>query len=341
MTYRRAPARETKVDLLDLGQKAYAAGDLGRAERLFRRAVAHGFHDLGVIAVEREAWAAAERRFREALAADPEHAEAGYALALELLAQGRYGEGWALHEHRKRLARLNLVAPPRGVPEWRGEDLRGKRVIVLAEQGFGDQIMFARFVKPLEALGAMASVFCPPELGRLIPRASSAMAAKAYAAFDYWIYSGSLPLRLGVTLQTLPPPLALPKGFGGKGVGVLTRGRATFAHDAHRSLDPESAAALLALGRDLHVEATGARDFAETAEIVGGLDLVITADTAVAHLAASMGKPTWILLPRRFTDWRWLRDRTDSPWYPTARLFRQTTRGDWRSVIVAVKAELG
>jgi ADP-heptose:LPS heptosyltransferase len=105
-------------------------------------------------------------------------------------------------------------------------------------------------------------------------------------------------------------------------------------------MTPAAAARLRALGRDLSPEATGARDFQETADIIAGLDLVISVDTAIAHLAASLGKPTWILLAQVGTDWRYERGRDECRWYPSGRLFRQPMAGDWDSVLSAVEAAL-
>ena len=122
----------------------------------------------------------------------------------------------------------------------------------------------------------------------------------------------------------------------------MARGNPTHKNDAKRSLDPSGAAELLSLpgAVSLAPEHTGARDFQDTADLIAGLDLVISVDTAVAHLAGSLGVPTWILLPSTGVDWRWLRGRKDSPWYPSARLFRQPPTGDWPSVLREVQAEL-
>jgi ADP-heptose:LPS heptosyltransferase len=122
----------------------------------------------------------------------------------------------------------------------------------------------------------------------------------------------------------------------------MTTGAAYHPNDANRSLPPTVAAELLALpgAVSLRPEDTGARDFQDTADLIAGLDLVITVDTAVAHLAASLGKPTWILLPAAKTDWRWQKERTDSPWYPSVRLFRQGSAGDWAGVIAQVRTAL-
>ena len=197
--------------------------------------------------------------------------------------------------------------------------------------------MFSRFLAPLRGRGAEVLFVCAPELARLLG-GQSKLSRKE---FDLWTYAMTVPLRLGATLETTPPPTRLPVAWrGGNGVGVMATGNPNFAKHAQRTPPEAVQAELLSLGRDLRPEATGAQDFLDTAEIVAGLDLVITIDTAMAHLAASLGAPTWILLPAVDADWRWLRNRTQSPWYPQARLFRQPAPDDWAGALEQVKAAL-
>jgi ADP-heptose:LPS heptosyltransferase len=123
----------------------------------------------------------------------------------------------------------------------------------------------------------------------------------------------------------------------------MARGNPVHGNDANRSLPAEAEAELHALPGDvvaLAPEETGAADFADTADLIAGLDLVISVDTAMAHLAGAMGKPCWVLLPAAWQDWRWLRGRKDSPWYPSLRLYRQRTAGDWREVLDEVRRDL-
>ena len=294
-------------------------------------------HNLGLLYASQGRYEAAEQRLRAALALSPGFANAEHSLSMQLLAQGRYEEGWPLFEGRRRRADIFIPSPELAFPEWRGEDLSGKRLLVIGEQGFGDQIQFARFVR--DAPAASVVYFCAPALAGLFRRAGlNALEAYRETPFpqaDYWVLVGSLPLRLGVTLDSIPPPLHLgPPHVGGEGIGVVAQGRPTHFNDSERSLRGRDAELLLSAGRDLSPEATGANDFAETAVVVAGLDRVVTVDTAVAHLAASMGVPTHILLPASNPDWRWLRGREDSPWYPSVRLHRQAQPGDWRSVIL-------
>ncbi|RAK60870.1 hypothetical protein DJ021_14145 [Phenylobacterium hankyongense] len=276
------------------------------------------------------------------------------ALGAAYLAQGRYAEGWPLIEARIGLRPdlVPLVSP--SFPEWRGEPLAGKSILVWVEQGLGDQIMFARFGATLAALGARVTLGCRPSLAalfRTIPGVDEVIsvpvgAGVAVPRHDYWSRYFSLPYRLGTTLSTLPsaPYLSAlserPAPTPAARIGLVWRTSPTGAAAARKSLPEPLAQELLALGAvSLHPEDTGARDFADTAAIVAGLDLVIGVDTAAAHLAGAMGKPVRLLLPFD-ADWRWMRDRADSPWYPSMRLVRQRTPGDWREVVDRVLPEI-
>jgi tetratricopeptide (TPR) repeat protein len=334
------------VDLM-LGRavSAHRAGNFAAAERGYHSVARfkplEANNNLGALFTTLGRFPDAERAYRAALAADPASPDARHGLARLLLSDGRYPEGWSLYEGRRGVPSLQINVPQLPCPEWMGEPLSGKRLLVIGEQGFGDQIMFARFLEPLRTMGGEVTYCCAPDLAPLFPGAVPARQWSLLPEADCWVLIGSLPGRLGMTLNALPPPYTPPVTLGqGGGVGVRASGRPSHANDAHRSLGRKEAAKLLALGTDLAPESTGAKDFRETAEIVAKLDLVITVDTAVAHLAASMGKPTWILLPARDTDWRWLHNRTDSPWYPSARLFRQAAPGRWPDVLREVAAAL-
>lgn len=296
-------------------------------------------------------WQEAERLLWEAAALSPGDKEITTRLALEVLANGRYAEGWKLYEARRGATGVNGATPPTlPYPEWTGAAVGS--LLIWPEQGFGDMIQFARFIPAVERRGIRTTFLCPPVLASLFAGAGlNVVIAEggpggglALPRSDAWTLLGSLPLRLGVTLETLPRPLQLnaqakrPAG----GVGVVARGRPSHPNDAHRSLSPEWAAQLLALpgAVSLDPEDTGARDFQVTADIVAGLDRVVTVDTAAAHLAGSMGKPTHLLLPRYSPDWRWLREREDSPWYPSLKLYRQPEPGDWASVFERLHADL-
>lgn len=286
---------------------------------------------------------AAERAYRRAMELDPALRQVQADLGLVLLAQGRFAEGWPLYEQRPR--RLRTAARRLSFPEWMGEPLAGKRLFVWSEQGYGDQIMMARFVRELGA--AHVTLTCAPGLARLfaqLPAEIVPLAEELQAqAHDYWVLPMSIPAKLGVTEATIPnaPYLTAPARTGGE-IGVMARGNPAYAWDRSRSPPEAIRAELLALPGAVSLEPgdTGAVDFQDTAEIVAGLELVITSDTSVAHLAGALGKPTWLLLSDHGLDWRWMRGRADSPWYPSLRLYRQPRAGDWASVVAEIRRDL-
>jgi hypothetical protein len=154
---------------------------------------------------------------------------------------------------------------------------------------------------------------------------------------EAWALGPSLPRLSGVT----PPKPYLRAAPGGSGVGLLVQGNPGHVNDANRSLPPKPAAELAAIPGivDLAQAATGAQDLEDTARVIEGLETVVTVDTAVAHLAGAMGKRCFLMLPF-VPDWRWMRDRADSPWYPSMRIFRQAKVGDWTGVVAEVKQAL-
>jgi tetratricopeptide (TPR) repeat protein len=299
----------------------------------------------------------AEAEYRAALAADPEHDSTKLALTGLLLSLGRYAEGWPLMEVRAKLK--PSVVPPIALPypEWKGEPLDGKSILVWWEQGLGDQIQMCRFAGSLKARGAAkVTLGCRPALVDLLattPGADAIIPVPQGAGVPvprhhYWTRYFSAPLHLGITLETLPkepylfaPADRLARWRGFSGIGLAWRASPTGFNASHKNVPDEQAKRLLDLGAvSLHPEDTGVKDFADTAAIMAQLDLVISIDTSVAHLAGAMGKRCWTLLPRVNTDWRWLRERTDSPWYPSMRLYRQQEPGRWDPVIDQVIADL-
>lgn len=325
------------------------AGDLSGAAEAYR-GVAHAAaadatsrYFLALIHKIQGELADAERWAREALALAPGNERVGHVLGVSLLAQGRYIEGFPLIGYRPPNAAFKL-------PEWKGESPAGLRILVMPEQGLGDQIQFMRFIPGLVAAGAQVALMDHAPLRRLyadnldVPILSTAEQFGAFAP-QVWTTSMALGERLSVTLEGLDGAAYLktpaPRHVGGR-IGVVTNGSPIHPNDAQRSLDPASADVLLHLpgAVSLAPEATGAVDLLDTAAIIAGLDLVITVDTSIAHLAGAMGKPVWILLSAYDTDWRWLQDRGDSPWYESAHLFRQSVPGDWSGPLKAVMAAL-
>jgi hypothetical protein len=285
----------------------------------------------------------AEAALRRLLHLAPNRPALRYELSRALIAQGKFAEGWPLFEARE--TRRASAAHTLPFPEWQGEPLAGKRLLVWREQGFGDQIQMARF---LPRLGAQTIVYAGlPQLERLFQQlpldyAVVGSGGNTLPACHYWTLPFSLPTRLGLAPETIPtaPYLAgRPRATGGR-IGLAWRGNAQ--PDPSRSLSPEAAARLQALpgAVSLHPEESGAVDFQDTADLVAGLDLVISVDTSVAHLAGAMGKPVWLLLPALREDFRWMTGGTRSPWYPSMRLFRQPQAGDWDSVVNEVLGAL-
>lgn len=289
----------------------------------------------------------AEAAFRRALALDPEDAVTREALGAALLAQGRLAEGFEALDARP--ARRRMLANRMSFPEWQGEPLSGKRLFVYREQGFGDQILAARFLKGLDAAQVTYAGLAP--LKRLfgpLPvdyRAEVPGEGLVVARHDYWTLPLSIPRWLGVTLEGLDGAAYLaaePKPTSAR-IGLVWHGEAANFNDRYRALPRDQAERLLARPGviSLHPEDTRAADFQATAELMAGLDLVISVDTAAAHLAGALGRPVWVLSAAQALDWQWMAGRTDSPWYASARVIRQPAPNDWASVVDQVIAELG
>ena len=338
-------------------------------------------HDLGTVLVELGRLTEAEAAYRKALAIDPTYADAHCKLGALLLSQGGFKEGWARFEARydARLTDRTALPPNVSYPQWRGEPLHGKAVLVWQEQGFGDMIQFGRYLASLKALGAAwITLACAPALHRLfktlamIDAVVDADADLARAPHDYWTLPLSIPHCLGTTLDSIAPAvylkpdparvdkwrqkleLAGPPGFK---VGLVWKGHAGHGNDRHRSLPSletlrpllnvpglgfvslqkgQAEAEARAIAADPAILDAGPdiADFADSAALIAQLDLVVCVDTAVAHLAGSLGTPCCVMLPMIGLDWRWVRGRTDSPWYPaTMRLYRQAHPGEWASVV--------
>jgi hypothetical protein len=295
-------------------------------------------HDRGGLLKMAGQLEGAEEALRAALAIEPKNPKTLHALGIVLLSQGRYAEGWPLYDARHDVPELGLPKPALPYPEWRGESLAGKRLLIFGEQGFGDQIMFARFALVARDQGAAVTMFCRPALSRLFAQFDGvevigAVGAVEFPDPDYWVMSGSIAGRFGITPETVPsaPYLKAEPGPPLGGLGVAWRGNPYHRNDANRSLPPDAGAQLLSLpgARSLHPEDSGAQDFADTARLIASMANVLSVDTSVAHLAGAMGKPVTILVPALMTDWRWMQDRNDTPWYPSARLLRQATPGHW------------
>jgi len=306
---------------------------------------------------------------QQAVAAAPSSAVARHNLAVTRLGLGQLtAEAWELYEWR-----LLLKAKPAwlsAVEPWNGQDIAGRTILLHAEQGLGDTLQFIRYAPLVAARGCRVMLAVQQPLARLlraVPGVDHVVAiGGALPAFDVMCPLLSLPRILGTTLDTIPPALPYvddyaPWGDAAHGlrVGLVWSGSKGFGDDRQRSLPVAELAALAAVpgvqfyslqrheaGPSALPAELGAidlmpdvRDFADTAAIVAGLDLVISVDTAVAHLAATMGKPVWLL--SRFRGcWRWLHDRADTPWYPSMRIIRQARPNDWAGVVAQVRQDL-
>ncbi|AFT87434.1 tetratricopeptide repeat protein [Paraburkholderia phenoliruptrix] len=313
-----------------------------------------------------------EKFYREALAQDPGYADAHQNLAWLLLKRGDYTEGWAEFALRWRKSDYDALAVA-GVAEWRGEPLDGRRLLIVGEQGFGDHFQFLRYARALHERGARVDVCVREPLLRLIqrmPGVHRAFAGRPDAPYDFWVPMMSVPSCVGTELATIPAELPYlfadetkieawrsklaASGGANRKVGLVWAGSPTFGNDRYRSmaladLHPLADAANVSWyplqQGPAHAQLAGAPlalrahdftgelgDFEDTAALIMNLDLVIAVDTAVAHLAGALGKPVWLLLPAN-SDWRWLQARSDSPWYPGMRLFRQQVLGEWAGVV--------
>lgn len=336
---------------IDLAYTRHTQGDLAGAEALYRAMISDGedaisaANNLYVLLRSERRWSDLAELYRTLADAIPANAVWAAHLATQLLRHEEYEAGSQWFEARRFVPRNASVAPALSLPEWTGEPIR--RLLVWRDQGFGDEIQFARYVAAVAQRGVEVTLLCSPSLARLFQNLRAEVVPMAGSVnlpgpYDAWSLLASLPLRLG-------PPFAIPEPLHvsasprrERGVGVVTRGSPTHANDANRSMPQDVAARLLAIpgAVSLQPEDTGARDFQDTADIIAGLDFVVTVDTSVAHLAGSMGKPTFVLLSAVRPDWRWLQGREDSPWYPSVRVLRQSQPGAWNPLIDRVEAEV-
>jgi hypothetical protein len=282
--------------------------------------------------------------YEAALRIAPGNAPVEAALGLLRLAEGRYAEGWALYEARKSFQ--PVLIEQSGIPEWRGESLKGKSLTIWPEQGLGDEIQMSRYAPVLWAMGAQVVLVCSPLLTDLFRSLKVILAPMEnelrLPPTSYYVRNLSLPALMGTTLETIPPApyLQAPTGDKTGGVGFVWRGNPEHPNDAGRSLP--SPAVLEPLGKKVKLvdlQDMGG-DFLDSAIRIQGLDMVITVDTAMAHLCGALGVPCWVMLPAERIDWRWMTGRSESPWYPSLRLFRQTTPGDWDGVVQQMLAAL-
>ena len=307
----------------------------------------------------------------------PDDADAHLNLAYSWFFRGDFQAAWPEYEWRWK--RRGFSRPAFGQPLWDGSNLNGQTILLFAEQGLGDTLQFIRYVPFVRRLGARVLVQCQGPLLRLLATCWGinrlVREGDSLPPFDVQIPLLSLPRIFRSTLATIPAnipylcadpdssvhwrsQLSSLKGFK---VGIAWQGNPEHQRDRRRSVGlltfeplarvPGVRLVSLQKGpgseqlRDIEDRlsvldvADRLGDFADTAALLSNLDLVITVDTAVAHLAGALGIPVWVVLPLD-PDWRWLLDRQDSPWYPSMRLFRQTAWGDWTGVFERVTEAL-
>ena len=318
--------------------------------------------------------------YQQAVALNPDDAVALSNSGMVKLLIGRFDEGWTEYEARWRIGQMSASRRQFRQPQWTGdEDIGGKRLLLVPEQGLGDTIMAVRYVRQVVDRGATVILELPAVLRSLLDQAGRGCEivtqGDALPEFDLYCPLLSLPRAFRTTLATVPPGVPYVaasashvaawrerfRSFRGPRIGLAWAGNPHHNNDLRRSVGLEKLLPLLAqmeasfislqkdlragdaellrshpqlvdLGRDL-------ASYEDTAAVISLLDLVISVDTSVAHVTGALGKPVWILLPHN-PDWRWMLDREDSPWYPTARLFRQSVPGDWTGVIERVAAEI-
>ena len=333
------------------------------------------WHFLGLAARDAGDAEDAVRCQERAIELRPDFADAHFERAQALLTVGDFGRGFAEYEWRWKRPQT----PPRTFrqPPWDDGDPAGKNILLYTEQGAGDAIQFVRYAPLVAGQGATVTVACHENLLKVFSGCEGVSRVVPLfdepSDFDCHAPLMSLPGRFGTTLETIPdrvPYIAVPPASGlpslenretTMNVGIVWSGNPRQPNNHNRACPVRLLARLTGIdgtaffslqvgekAHDLAGVAAGAgivdlsphlADFADTAAVIGRLDLVITVDTAVAHLAGALARPVWLLLSYA-ADWRWLQDRDDSPWYPTMRLFRQPRPGDWEPVIAEVQAAL-
>ena len=345
----------------------------------------HCHHNLGVLYYHRleldEAIASAERAIKLA----PDFAGAHFGIAEASLLRGDFARGWEEYEWRMKLANAPPLLPPTERPQWDGTPLHDGRLLLIADQGYGDVIQFARYIPWAAERCTDVAIACSVEIQPIV-----AQLPGVGMMFSHWEQSpefaaycalSSLPRLAGTGLATIPAKevpylhadpakvatwsdrLATLVPAGYRRIGIAWAGRPTHHNDRNRSMPLANFAplaelpgvALLSLQKGAAQAQIGSYwgrapllnlgpedrsyGFADTMAIIECLDLVVTVDTSIGHLAGAMGKEAWVMLCYA-PDWRWLLDRTDSPWYPTLRLFRQGPDRSWDAVIGGIAREV-
>lgn len=356
------------------------------AIRVYRRAIAirpglvAAHNNLGLSLQTLRNLDQAVAAFEHAIELVPQYPMAHYNLGLLLLLRGDFERGWPEFHWRWKTREFAPLHPDVRQPLWDGSDLAGKRILLHAEQGFGDTIQFARYVPLVAQHNAKVVLQVHPELIDLLRNVEGVHEmiehGKAIPEVDCHCPLMSLPMVMKTRVETIPasvPYIRSAKTLAeywsnrvralGRGikVGICWEGRMIRQDQRGRAIRLEELAPLASdprmiffslqrgdaaaqtisppAGMNMVDWTDDLGDFADTAALISGLDLVITVDTVIAHLAGALGRPVWVLL-KQTPDWRWLLDREDSPWYPTMRLFRQQRPGDWSTPVEQVAEAL-
>jgi tetratricopeptide (TPR) repeat protein len=332
---------------------------------------AGAFNNYGNVLRETGDPAGAIPFLQRAIQLDPTNITAQFNLAVAYLLQGNYAQGWPQYESRWQYEHLAGTLPNFAQPRWTGQDVAGQTVLVIGEQGHGDNLQFVRFVGDIVGRGARVVLVVDASLkpllqGPAIPDVR--VFGEALPEFDFWIPIMSIPGVIGSTLENLSlvqyyltadsqRTAQWQQQLGAKRrlrVGFCWSGRRDTWINGHKAMPfdtmlaliqrnpayewinlqcdctAEEEAALVAAGVLAYPGAI--QSFADTAALMMHMDVILSVDTAVAHLAGALGRPVWVMLNQFGLDWRWLLNRDDSPWYSTARLFRQPAMDDWTSV---------
>jgi tetratricopeptide (TPR) repeat protein len=363
-----------------MGIILHQRGNSAAGIELIRRAIqidphsADFYSNLGVVLTDSGQFDDGLRSYRQAVNLAPADPLYHWNLAINLLLNGEFRQGWEEFEWRLRVPgrKLSRAFPQ---PQWNGSDLTGKTILLHAEGGFGDALQFIRYLPNVSQRGGQIILECQPELvGLFTPLQGISTIIRrsdALPHFDFHIPLQSLPNVFQTTLENIPasvPYLTTPQDSAqywkerlsseqGPKVGLAWAGSNTTGGRRSNSLEifapladlpnirlyslqkgPESKQPV-PRGFSLADYTDELRDFADLSGFIDNLDLVISVDTSVAHLAGAMAKPVWTLIPF-VPDFRWLRDRSDSPWYPTMRLFRQEKGENWTTLVARIALDL-
>jgi hypothetical protein len=367
----------TATDDIQAGKAHFVEWRFDAAEAVLARALAADPHAFEAKAYLARTWHALGRTddaialFRDALEIEPGNAAVHLLLAQSLLTAGQYAEGWVEYKWRYK-GEGGAPFPHIQAPLWDGSPLPNGTLLVFGEQGYGDVLQFVRLLPLARERCARLSFGCSPPLARLLDGIAGAdhhfQDWHRVGSFAAYIPVSSLPGALGVTPENLPADVpyvqADPRGVrrwqrrlgaaAGPRIGICWAGRPTHPNDRFRSIPFDTLVDALPKGARLvslqkgerAADAKGSRvldlsdrlhDFADTAAVIDCLDMVVTVDTSVAHLAGAMGKPVHVLVPY-LPDWRWGREGDRTPWYPTARLHRQPAPRDWKGAVSGLSA---